>query len=81
VEDRTIYRGQSEVGHCPCGARLRPHIVFFGETPLEMDRIQQESDQGADPALAAALSWKHCLIGLLIRTREIIAKFFHRHNR
>jgi NAD-dependent deacetylase len=45
VEDRTIYRGLSEVGHCPCGARLRPHIVFFGETPLEMDRIQQEIDQ------------------------------------
>jgi NAD-dependent deacetylase len=31
VEDRTIYRGLSEVGHCPCEARLRPHIVFFGE--------------------------------------------------
>jgi NAD-dependent deacetylase len=45
VEDRTIYRDLSEVGHCPCGARLRPHIVFFGETPLEMDRIQQEIDQ------------------------------------
>jgi NAD-dependent deacetylase len=45
VEDRTIYRGLSEVGHCPCGARLRPHIVFFGEIPLEMDRIQQEIDQ------------------------------------
>ena len=27
---------------CPCGGRLRPHIVFFGETPLEMDRIQDE---------------------------------------
>jgi NAD-dependent deacetylase len=45
VEDRTIYRDLSEVGHCPCGARLRPHIVFFGEIPLEMDRIQQEIDQ------------------------------------
>ena len=45
VEDRTIYRGLSEVGHCSCGARLRPHIVFFGEVPLEMDRIQQEIDQ------------------------------------
>jgi NAD-dependent deacetylase len=42
VEDRTIYRGLAHVGQCACGARLRPHIVFFGEIPLEMDRIQEE---------------------------------------
>jgi NAD-dependent deacetylase len=42
VEDRAIYRSLAEVGHCPCGARLRPHIVFFGEIPLEMGRIQRE---------------------------------------
>jgi NAD-dependent deacetylase len=42
VEDRAIYAGLAEVGHCLCGGRLRPHIVFFGEIPLEMDRIQQE---------------------------------------
>ena len=35
----------SEVGRCACGARLRPHIVFFGEIPLEMDRIQEEIDK------------------------------------
>ena len=42
VEDRTIYRSLAEVGRCPCGGRLRPHIVFFGEMPLDMDRIQDE---------------------------------------
>ncbi len=42
VEDRRVYRSLSEVGHCACGARLRPHIVFFGEIPLEMERIQRE---------------------------------------
>jgi len=42
VEDRTIYRSLDEVGRCPCGARLRPNIVFFGEVPLHMDRIQRE---------------------------------------
>jgi NAD-dependent deacetylase len=42
VEDRAIYASLAEVGHCPCGGRLRPHIVFFGEIPLEMDHIQQE---------------------------------------
>ncbi len=45
VEDRTIYASLDDVGHCTCGARLRPHIVFFGEVPLEMDRIQQEIDR------------------------------------
>jgi NAD-dependent deacetylase len=42
VEDRVIYRNLGEVGYCACGGRLRPHIVFFGEIPLEMDRIQEE---------------------------------------
>jgi NAD-dependent deacetylase len=42
VEDRAVYQSLAEVGRCACGARLRPHIVFFGEVPLEMDRLQQE---------------------------------------
>jgi len=42
IEDRAVYKSLAEVGHCACGARLRPHIVFFGEIPLEMDRIQRE---------------------------------------
>ena len=42
VEDRAIYRDLEEVGRCVCGGRLRPHIVFFGEIPLEMERIQAE---------------------------------------
>jgi len=42
IEDRTVYRALAEVGHCECGGRLRPHIVFFGEIPLEMGRIQKE---------------------------------------
>ena len=42
VEDRAIYASLDEVGRCECGARLRPHIVFFGEIPLEMPRIERE---------------------------------------
>jgi NAD-dependent deacetylase len=42
IEDRKVYSSLSEVGHCTCGGRLRPHIVFFGEIPLEMDLIQRE---------------------------------------
>ncbi len=42
VEDRNVYRSLDEVGRCPCGGRLRPHIVFFGEMPLEMGQIQEQ---------------------------------------
>ena len=42
VEDRAVYRSLDEAPRCPCGGHLRPHIVFFGETPLDMERIQDE---------------------------------------
>jgi NAD-dependent deacetylase len=42
VEDHAVYRTLEEVKRCVCGARLRPHIVFFGEIPLEMPRIERE---------------------------------------
>jgi NAD-dependent deacetylase len=47
VSDRTIYKDLSAVGRCSCGARLRPHIVFFGEIPLEMERIQKEIEKAS----------------------------------
>lgn len=42
VEDHAVYASLDEVGRCSCGGLLRPHIVFFGEIPLGMDRIQRE---------------------------------------
>jgi len=42
VEDRAVYAHLDEVPRCACGGRLRPHIVFFGEIPLEMARIERE---------------------------------------
>ncbi|WP_420236418.1 SIR2 family NAD-dependent protein deacylase [Telmatobacter bradus] len=45
VVDNTVYQSLSEVQRCACGGRLRPHIVFFGEIPLEMDRIQDKINQ------------------------------------
>jgi len=45
VDDRTIYKSLDEVGRCACGGRLRPHIVFFGEIPLEMQRIEREIER------------------------------------
>jgi NAD-dependent deacetylase len=45
VDDVRVYASLDEVGRCACGGRLRPHIVFFGEMPLKMDRIQREIAQ------------------------------------
>lgn len=42
VADTAIYASLDEVARCSCGGRLRPHIVFFGEIPLEMPRIERE---------------------------------------
>ena len=42
VRDTAVYASLDEVGRCSCGGRLRPHIVFFGEIPLEMPRIERE---------------------------------------
>ena len=42
VEDHSIYKSLDEVGRCVCGGRMRPHIVFFGEIPLEMERLERE---------------------------------------
>ena len=47
ITDGTVYKDLSAVGRCSCGARLRPHIVFFGEIPLEMDRIQREIEKAS----------------------------------
>lgn len=66
IEDRTVYQNLGEVGHCSCGALLRPHIVFFGEIPLAMDRIQKQISQaslmlviGTSGAVYPAASFVH----------------------
>jgi NAD-dependent deacetylase len=38
-EDRAAH---PSIPRCSCGSRLRPHIVWFGEVPLGMDRIARE---------------------------------------
>ena len=40
--DEAIYETEAAIARCACGGRIRPHIVWFGEIPLQMDRIQQE---------------------------------------
>jgi NAD-dependent deacetylase len=65
-EDRDVYQSLSEVPRCVCGARMRPHIVWFGEIPLEMDRIEREIDRcsvllvvGTSGAVYPAASFVH----------------------
>jgi len=43
--DEAFYESMAVIPRCVCGARIRPHIVWFGEMPLEMDRIQREIDR------------------------------------
>jgi NAD-dependent deacetylase len=40
-EDRVPH---ANIPRCACGARIRPHIVWFGEVPFGMDHIQRELD-------------------------------------
>ncbi len=40
--DEKLYELEQAIARCPCSGRIRPHIVWFGEIPLEMPRIQQE---------------------------------------
>ncbi len=40
--DTALYETETGIARCSCGGRIRPHIVWFGEVPLDMDRIQQE---------------------------------------
>lgn len=39
-EDANTY--EDKVPRCACGGQVRPHICWFGETPYEMDVIEQE---------------------------------------
>ena len=44
--DKNVYESAAELPKCPsCGAAVRPHIVWFGEIPLAMDRIYRELDR------------------------------------
>ena len=43
--DERIYESETDIPRCACGGRIRPHIVWFGEIPMEMDRIFEELDR------------------------------------
>jgi NAD-dependent deacetylase len=65
-EDSHSYNSMGEVPGCACGSHLRPHIVWFGEIPLEMARIQKQIDRcsillvvGTSGAVHPAASFVH----------------------
>jgi NAD-dependent deacetylase len=41
-EDRVAHE---TIPRCPCGARIRPHIVWFGEVPFGMEAIAEALDR------------------------------------
>ena len=43
--DEKLYESAEAIARCACGGRIRPHIVWFGEIPFEMERIQREIDR------------------------------------
>ena len=44
-DDRQTYHSAAELPKCEhCGHAVRPHIVWFGEMPLDMDGIYRELD-------------------------------------
>jgi len=45
-DDQKVYETENELPTCSvCGAAVRPHIVWFGEIPLDMDGIHRQLDQ------------------------------------
>jgi NAD-dependent deacetylase len=70
VEDRRVYASLEEVGRCACGARLRPHIVFFGEIPLEMDRILDEIERATLMVVVGTSGAVYPAAGFVSRARQ-----------
>ncbi len=44
-EDAGVYPTSAAIPRCSCGARIRPHICWFGEIPFEMDTIAVELER------------------------------------
>jgi NAD-dependent protein deacetylase/lipoamidase len=38
-DDTNLYESPVDLPRCVCGALIRPHICWFGETPFHLDRI------------------------------------------
>ena len=70
VEDKRVYASLEEVGRCACGARLRPHIVFFGEIPLEMETILEEIGRASVMVVVGTSGSVYPAAGFVSRARQ-----------
>ena len=74
--DESLYTTTVEIPACPtCGQRIRPHIVWFGEIPLNLDQIYNELTRatallvvGTSGAVYPAAGFVHIANQLGIRT-------------
>ena len=67
------------IPRCVCGARIRPHIVWFGEVPFEMDRIARELDAcdvfvtvGSSGAVYPAAGFVSAVRARALRSRALV---------
>jgi NAD-dependent deacetylase len=44
-DDESTYLDAAALPRCSCGARIRPHICWFGEIPFEMDTVHEALDR------------------------------------
>jgi len=44
-DDTNTYEPPASLTRCECGARVRPHICWFGEVPFHVDRIYRALDE------------------------------------
>ncbi|MEI9969584.1 MAG: NAD-dependent deacylase [Terracidiphilus sp.] len=72
--DRAVYASLDEVARCACGGRMRPHIVFFGEIPLEMRRIEREITESTLMIVIGTSGNVYPAAGFVHRARQSGAK-------
>lgn len=44
-EDEAAYDATTGIPECECGARIRPHVCWFGEVPYRLDALLQSLDR------------------------------------
>jgi len=65
--DAKLYESEAGHSYCPCGGRIRPNIVWFGELPFHLEQILEELQRctlmlvvGTSGMVQPAASCVHC---------------------